>query len=65
MLLKKAFDVKKFLEKNPIEILSEYIDIVPAKDGSGQIVVFEYKLPNIEQAKIFRDMYELAEKFQV
>lgn len=65
MMLKKALDVKKFLEKNPLEILSEYIDIVEAKDKSGFIVVFEYKLSTMAQAKIFKDMYDLAEQVQI
>lgn len=62
LLLSKGLKVKKFLEENKMKILSEYIDIIPSKDNTGFIVVFEYKFATKPEAQCFKDMYDLAEK---
>lgn len=63
--IKHAMDVKNWIAKNPIECIGKFVDIVPAKDGSGFISVFEFKFGTKKECEMFNEVYKLAEKFGV
>jgi len=65
MTLKKANDVRNYLRKHPLECSEKSSEMIETKDGSGVIVVYEFLFPNVEQAKIFMKMNELADAIDI
>ncbi len=63
--IKKAIDVKNWIEKNPIKCTSKFVDVQKSKDGKTYLAVFEFGFATEKEAQMFKDIYELAEKFGI
>jgi len=65
LAIKSAIDVKNWIQNNPIRVISKFIDVVKTKDDSGFVAVFEFKFKTEKEAKMFQELYKLAEQFGV
>lgn len=65
LAIKAAIDAKNWIANNPIHVISKFVDVVKAKDDSGYIAVFEFKFQTEKEAKMFQELYKLAEQFGV
>ena len=65
MAIKHAIDVKNWIEHNPIKCISKFVDVQKSKDGKSYLAVFEFGFTTEKEAQMFKDVYDLAQKFGV
>jgi hypothetical protein len=65
MAIKHAIDVKNWLADNPIKCVSKFIDVQKSKDGKTYLAIFEFGFATEKEAQMFKELYELAQKFGV
>ena len=65
LAIKKAIDVKNWLSENPIKCISKFADVQKSKDGKTYLAIFEFGFATEKEAQMFKDVYDLAEKFGI
>ncbi len=63
--IKKAMDVKNWVDKHPLKCTSTFVDVQKSKDGKSYLAVFEFGFATEKEAQMFKDIYDLAEKFGI
>ncbi len=63
--IKKAIDVKNWISNNPIKCVSKFVDVQKSKDGKTYLAIFEFGFATEKEAQMFKEIYDLAEKFGI
>ncbi len=63
--IKKAIDVKNWISNNPITCVSKFVDVQKSKDGKTYLAIFEFGFATEKEAQMFKEIYDLAEKFGI